>query len=85
MQINRPDLALPLTQKLLQGGTKTAQVYYFDGLAQNALGHSKESLADLEQAANLEPTNPGVLGTLDRHVPAAEPARRTRSASRSAR
>jgi tetratricopeptide (TPR) repeat protein len=64
LQINRPDLALPLTQKLLQGGTKTAQVYYFDGLAQNGTGHSKESLADLEQAANLEPTNPGVLGTL---------------------
>lgn len=66
IQINRPDLALPLTQKLLQGGTKTAQVYYFDGLAQNGLGHQKESLADLEQAANLEPTNPGVLGTLTR-------------------
>jgi len=64
LQINRPDLALPLTQKLLQNGTKTAQVYYFDGLANNALGHQKESLADLEQAANLEPTNPGVLGTL---------------------
>jgi tetratricopeptide (TPR) repeat protein len=64
LQINRPDLALPLTQKLLQGGTKTAQVYYFDGLAQNGTGHAKESLADLEQAANLEPTNPGVLGTL---------------------
>jgi tetratricopeptide (TPR) repeat protein len=64
LQINRPDLALPLTQKLLQGGTKTAQVYYFDGLAHNALGHQKEALADLEQAANLEPTNPGVLGTL---------------------
>ena len=64
LQINRPDLALPLTQKLLQAGTKTAQVYYFDGLAQNGTGHQKESLADLEQAANLEPTNPGVLGTL---------------------
>ena len=64
LQINRPDLALPLTQKLLAGGTKTAQIYYFDGLAHNALGHQKESLADMEQAANLEPTNPGVLGTL---------------------
>ncbi|GAC1615361.1 MAG: hypothetical protein NVS4B13_09700 [Candidatus Elarobacter sp.] len=64
LQINRPDLALALTQKLLQSGTKTAQVYYFDGLAQNGLGHLKEALADLEQAANLEPTNPGVLGTL---------------------
>lgn len=64
LQINRPDLALQLTQKLLQSGTKTAQVYYFDGLAQSGTGHAKESLADLEQAANLEPTNPGVLGTL---------------------
>jgi len=64
LQINRPDLAIKLTQKLLAGGTKTAQVYYFDGLAQGAIGHQKEALADLEQAANLEPTNPGVLGTL---------------------
>jgi tetratricopeptide (TPR) repeat protein len=64
LQINRADLALPLTQKLLQSGTKTAQVYYFDGLAQTALGHTKEATADLENAANLEPTNPGVLGTL---------------------
>ncbi len=64
LQINRPDLAQPLTQRLLQSGTKTAQAYYFDGLAQNALGHEKEGLADLEQAANLEPTNAGVLGTL---------------------
>jgi tetratricopeptide (TPR) repeat protein len=64
MQINRPDLALPLTQKLLASGTKTAQVYYIDGLAQQQLGHAKESLGDLEQAANLEPTNPGVLGLL---------------------
>ncbi|MDQ6926778.1 MAG: tetratricopeptide repeat protein [Candidatus Eremiobacteraeota bacterium] len=64
LQINRPDLAIKLTQKLLQSGTKTAQVYYFDGLAQGGIGHQKEALADLEQAANLEPTNPGVLGTL---------------------
>jgi tetratricopeptide (TPR) repeat protein len=64
LQINRPDLALPLTQKLLAGGTKTAQIYYFDGLAQGSLGHQKEALSDLEQAANLEPTNAGVLGTL---------------------
>ncbi len=64
LQINRPDLALQLTQKLLAAGTKTAQVYYFDGLAQQGTNHPKEALADLEQAANLEPTNPGVLGTL---------------------
>jgi tetratricopeptide (TPR) repeat protein len=64
VQINRPDLALPLTQKLLASGTKTAQVYYFDGLSQLALGHTPQATADLENAANLEPTNPGVLGTL---------------------
>ncbi len=63
-QINRPDLSLQLTQKLLAGGTKTAQVYYFDGIDQAQLGHQKEALADLETAANLEPTNPGVLGSL---------------------
>ncbi|MBV9439413.1 MAG: hypothetical protein JOZ24_05430, partial [Candidatus Eremiobacteraeota bacterium] len=37
LQMNRPDLSLPLTQRLLQTGSKTAQVYYFDGLAQNAM------------------------------------------------
>lgn len=64
LQINRPDLSLPLTQKLLAAGTKTAQVYYFDSLAQVSLGRVKEGTADLENAANLEPTNPSVLGTL---------------------
>src|ERR1700738_4502509 len=43
LQINRPDLAIKLTQKLLQSGTKTAQVYYFDGLAQGGTGHPKEA------------------------------------------
>ncbi|HTW83193.1 MAG TPA: tetratricopeptide repeat protein [Candidatus Sulfotelmatobacter sp.] len=64
LQINRADLAIALTQKLIQGGTKTAQTYYFDGLANQQLGHQAQALADLEQAANLEPTNAGVLGTL---------------------
>jgi tetratricopeptide (TPR) repeat protein len=64
LQISRPDLALVLTQKLLANGSKSAQTYYFDGLAQSGVGHQKEALADFEQAANLEPTNPGVLGTL---------------------
>ena len=62
--INRPDLALGLTQKLLASGTKTAQVYYVDGIANAAVGHEKEALADLENASNLEPTNAAVLGTL---------------------
>ena len=64
LQISRPDLALQLTQKLLAAGSKSAQTYYFDGLAQSGMSHQKEALADFEQAANLEPTNPGVLGTL---------------------
>jgi tetratricopeptide (TPR) repeat protein len=64
LQISRPDLALQLTQKLLANGSKSAQTYYFDGLAQSGTSHQKEALADFEQAANLEPTNPGVLGTL---------------------
>jgi tetratricopeptide (TPR) repeat protein len=64
LQIQRPDLAIALTQRLLASGTKTAQVYYYDGIAQNALGHTKESMSDLENAANLEPTNAGVLGML---------------------
>lgn len=64
LQENRPDLALPLTQRLLAAGVKTAQVYYFDGVSQGALGHAKEGLTDLETAANIDPTNPGVLGTL---------------------
>jgi tetratricopeptide (TPR) repeat protein len=62
--INRPDLALGLTQKLLASGTKTAQVYYVDGVSHAALGHEKESISDLENASNLEPTNAAVLTTL---------------------
>ncbi|MGD1066936.1 MAG: tetratricopeptide repeat protein [Vulcanimicrobiaceae bacterium] len=64
LQINRADLAIVLTQKLLQSGVKTAQVYYFDGMASQGLGHGPQALSDLEQAANLEPTNAAVLGTL---------------------
>jgi tetratricopeptide (TPR) repeat protein len=62
--INRPDLALGLSQKLLASGSKTAQVYYVDGIANAALGHDKEAIADLENASNLEPTNSAVLNTL---------------------
>lgn len=62
--INRPDLALGLSQKLLAAGDKTAQTYYIDGVANAALGHEKEAIGDLENASNLEPTNAAVLGTL---------------------
>jgi tetratricopeptide (TPR) repeat protein len=64
LSIGRPDLALPLTQKLLALGSRTAQTYYFDGFANEQLGRVPQSVADYEQAANLDPTNIGVLGAL---------------------
>jgi tetratricopeptide (TPR) repeat protein len=64
LSIGHPDLSLPLTQRLLQLGEKTAQVYYFDGSAQEALGQIPAAISDLENASNLEPTNIGVLSTL---------------------
>jgi tetratricopeptide (TPR) repeat protein len=64
LEIQRPDLSLPLTQHLLSTGTKTAAVYYFDGFAQSLLGKAAEAVYDLEQASNLDPTNKGVLGML---------------------
>jgi tetratricopeptide (TPR) repeat protein len=63
-ETGRPDLTVALTQKLIQGGQKTAQIYYLEGISLNQLGKPKEALADLEQASNLEPTNLAVLSTL---------------------
>lgn len=62
--INRPDLALPLTQHLLQAGDKTAQVYFLDGYAQQADGQIANAISDLENASTLDPTNVAVLGNL---------------------
>ena len=64
LSIGRPDLSLPLTQKLLALGSKTAQTFYFDGFANEQLGRVPQAVADYEQAANLDPTNIGVLGAL---------------------
>lgn len=64
LQINRPDLALPLTQHLLQAGDKTAQVYFLDGYAQQAGGQIQGAIADLEAASTLDPTNVAVLANL---------------------
>ena len=64
LTIGHPDLALPITQKLLQMGEKTAQVYYFDGSAQEAMGNVNGAIADLENASNLAPTNLGILSSL---------------------
>ena len=62
--INQPQAALTLTQRLLQLGSKTGQIYYLDGSAQEMVGNLQAALNDLEQASNLEPTNLAVLGSL---------------------
>lgn len=64
MGINQPQAALTLTQRLLQLGSKTGQVYYLDGSAQEMIGNTQAALADFEQASNLEPTNLAVLSSL---------------------
>ncbi len=64
LQINRPDLAAQLSHHLIQIGDKTAQVYYFDGVAMEQLGNDQVGTYDLEQASNLDPTNLGVLAQL---------------------
>ncbi|HZZ64577.1 MAG TPA: tetratricopeptide repeat protein [Candidatus Baltobacteraceae bacterium] len=64
LAINHPEAAVPLTQRLLQLGTKTAQVYYLDGQAQSMIGNGALAVADLEAASNLEPTNLAVLSNL---------------------
>ncbi|HYL26738.1 MAG TPA: tetratricopeptide repeat protein [Candidatus Nitrosotalea sp.] len=64
LQVNRPDVTLQYTQHLLQMGDKTAQVYYYDGFAYEQLGQLGPATYDLEQAANLDPTNLGVLAQL---------------------
>jgi tetratricopeptide (TPR) repeat protein len=64
LQINRPDLAVQLTQRLLQAGDKTAQVFYYDGYAQQSLGNEQAALFDFENASNLDPTNMGILAQL---------------------
>lgn len=83
LSANRPDLAVELTQKLLQSGTKTAQVYYLDGVAQNAIGKTDAGIASMEQSANLEPTNIQVLQTLTQmYLSANRPADAERVAKR---
>jgi tetratricopeptide (TPR) repeat protein len=64
LQINRPDLTVQLSTRLLQVGDKTAQVYYYDGFAREELGDMRSATYDLEQASNLDPTNMGVLAQL---------------------
>jgi tetratricopeptide (TPR) repeat protein len=64
LQVNRPDITLQYTQHLLQMGDKTAQVFYYDGFAEEQLGNAAAATYDLEQASNLDPVNLGVLAQL---------------------
>ena len=83
LQVNRPDLAMQLTQHLIQMGDKTAQVYYYDGFAASQLGNVPVAIYDLEQAANLDPTNMGVLAQLaDMYIRTNRPADAERVAKR---
>jgi tetratricopeptide (TPR) repeat protein len=64
LQINRPDLSLQVTQRLIQMGDKNAQTYYLDGYAMEELNRNDQAIADFEQAENLDPSNIGVLEQL---------------------
>lgn len=84
LTVGRPDLSVGLTQRLIQIGEKTAQVYFFDGSAQEALGHIPQAISDLENASNLDPTNVGVLGSLTQlYLKVNRPADAERIANRS--
>jgi tetratricopeptide (TPR) repeat protein len=83
LQVSRPDLAVQLTQKLLTGGTKNAQIYFIDGTAQAMIGKMDLGIASMEQAANLEPTNIMVLQSLTQmYMRANRPADAERVAKR---
>lgn len=83
LAINRPDLTLPLTQRLLESGDKTAQVYFIDGYAQQAEGQIGSAIEDLENASTLDPTNVQVLANLcDLYLSINRPADAERVANR---
>ena len=82
--MNRPDITLQYTQHLLQMGDKTAQVYYYDGFAEEQLGNLTAATYDLEQASNLDPTNLGRAGSARRPLHSGESLSATPSASRGA-
>ncbi len=64
LTVGRASQALALTQRLIAAGDKSAQVYYLDGSAHQALGQVKEATDDFEAASTLEPTNSQILLTL---------------------
>jgi tetratricopeptide (TPR) repeat protein len=64
LSVGRNEQALGLTQRLLTLGAKTAQVYYFDGIANQSLGRIKDATTDFEAATLQDPTNAQILLTL---------------------
>jgi tetratricopeptide (TPR) repeat protein len=83
LQVGRPDITIQYTQHLLQMGDKTAQVFYYDGFAEEQLNNYAGATYDLEQASNLDPTNLGVLAQLaDIYIRTNRPADAERVARR---
>jgi tetratricopeptide (TPR) repeat protein len=64
LQVGNMNGAAQLSQRLLQTGHKTSQVYYIDGAARETAGDMQGALADFEHASNLDPTNLGILEQL---------------------
>jgi len=64
MNAGRPDLALPLTHRLLSLGTKTTQAFYLNGVALEQLGHLDEATESLVKASDSDPANEQILFTL---------------------
>ncbi len=64
LQVGNINGAGQLSQRLLQTGHKTSQVYYIDGAARETAGDLQGALSDFEQASNLDPTNLGILQQL---------------------
>ena len=61
LQAGRPNDALRITSQLIKGGVKTAQVYFFDGVAKRQLGALDQATASLEIASTLDATSAPVL------------------------
>jgi len=55
LSINHPELALPLTQRLIAIGEKTAQVYFYQGSAEAALAAGAAFLASPVLVPELAP------------------------------
>lgn len=64
LDVGRPDATLDLTGRLISSGVKTTQVYYFQGIAHEQLGHLQDAGVWLEHATSLDPTNAQILFTL---------------------